>query len=82
MSRNQVFVLFSVFNWTFLLARYGYGAENILSMRVVLADGRIAEVTAEKTEVRKTTYLKENVTHDTSPDSFSLTEHSQPHGRQ
>ena len=32
--------------------RYGYGAENILSMRVVLADGRIAEVTAEKTEVR------------------------------
>ena len=31
--------------------RYGYGAENILSMRVVLADGRIAEVTAEKTEV-------------------------------
>ena len=39
-------------NWP-RFPRYGYGAENILSMRVVLADGRVAEVTAEKTEVRK-----------------------------
>jgi len=38
-------------NWLGTYNKYGYGAENILSMRVVLADGRIAEVTAEKTEI-------------------------------
>ena len=40
-----------VFPWLFSNTRYGYGAEHILSMRVVLADGRIAEVTPEKTKV-------------------------------
>ena len=39
------------FPWLFSNTRYGYGAEHILSMRVVLADGRIAEVTPEKTKV-------------------------------
>merc|ERR1712013_458375 len=38
-------------NWLGTYNKYGYGAENILSMRVVLADGRVAEVTAEKTEI-------------------------------
>ena len=33
------------------MSRYGYGAENILGMRVVLADGRVAEVTPESTQV-------------------------------
>ena len=40
--------------FAFLFARYGYGAEHILSMRAVLADGRIVKVTPEKTKVRNT----------------------------
>ena len=60
--------------------RYGYGAENILSMRVVLADGRIAEVTAEKTEVRiwKTTFLRRK---HSLPDPLSNAKHGSPHGQ-
>ena len=60
--------------------RYGYGAENILSMRVVLADGRIAEVTAEKTEVRiwKTTFLGRK---HSLPDPLSNAKHGGPHGQ-
>merc|ERR1712130_458002 len=38
-------------NWLGTYNKYGYGAENILSMGAVLADGRIVEVTAEKTEI-------------------------------
>merc|ERR1740128_42449 len=38
-------------NWLGTYNKYGYGAENILSMRVVLADGRIAEVSPERTQV-------------------------------
>ena len=61
-----------------LVARYGYGAENILSMRVVLADGRVAEVTAEKTEVRiwKTTFLGRK---HSLPDPLSNAKHGSPH---
>ena len=62
--------------------RYGYGAENILSMRVVLADGRIAEVTAEKTEVRiffeERLFLRRMYS---PPDPLSNAKHGSPHGQ-
>ena len=64
-----------------LFPRYGYGAENILSMRVVLADGRVAEVTAEKTEVSESFFFQfspKNI----SPDSLSNTKHGDPHRQQ
>ena len=38
-------------NWLGTYNKYGYGAEHVLSMRAVLSDGRIAEVTPEKTNV-------------------------------
>jgi hypothetical protein len=38
-------------NWLGTYNKYGYGAENVLAMRAVLSDGRIADVTPEKTEV-------------------------------
>jgi hypothetical protein len=38
-------------NWLGTYNKYGYGAENILAMRAVLSDGRIADVTPQKTEV-------------------------------
>ena len=62
--------------------RYGYGAENILSMRVVLADGRIAEVTAEKTEVGiffrlENDFLRRKYS---PPDPLSNAKHGGPHG--
>ena len=63
--------------------RYGYGAENILSMRVVLADGRVAEVTAEKTEVRiffrlENDFLRRKYS---LPDPLSNAKHGGPHGQ-
>ena len=63
--------------------RYGYGAENILSMRVVLADGRIADVTAEKTEVRIFFRLENNFLRrkHSLPDPLSNTKHGAPHGQ-
>ena len=62
--------------------RYGYGAENILSMRVVLADGRLAEVTTEKTEVEiffrlENKFLRRKYS---LPDPLSNAKHSSPHG--
>ena len=38
-------------NWLGTYNKYGYGAEHVLSMRAVLSDGRIAEVTPDKTQV-------------------------------
>ena len=38
-------------NWLGTYNKYGYGAESVISMKVVLADGRIAVVTHDKTEV-------------------------------
>lgn len=42
-------------NWLGTYNKYGYGAENVLAMRAVLSDGRIADVTPEKTEVGRLT---------------------------
>ena len=63
--------------------RYGYGAENILSMRVVLADGRVAEVTAEKTEVRIFFRLENDSLRRkySLPDPLSNAKHGSPHGQ-
>merc|ERR1712110_11103 len=55
-------------NWLGTYNKYGYGAENILNMRVVLADGRVAEVTAEKTEILSPT--RSTVTHTDSNNLF------------
>ena len=38
-------------NWLGTYNKYGYGAESVISMEVVLADGRIAVVTHDQTEV-------------------------------
>lgn len=38
-------------NWLGTFNKYGYGAENVLSMRAVLADGRIADVYPDRTQV-------------------------------
>ena len=54
-------------SWLSSNTRYGYGAEHILSMRVVLADGRIAEVTPEKTKVSESCSSGKNF-----PSRFSL----------
>ena len=43
-------------NWLGTYNKYGYGAENVLSMRAVLSDGKIADVTPEKTEVSMEAY--------------------------
>ena len=45
------YLLGGVVNWLGTYNKYGYGAENVLSMRAVLSDGKIADVTPEKTEV-------------------------------
>merc|ERR1711887_363382 len=38
-------------NWLGTYNKYGYGAESVLSMRAVLSDGRIADITPDKTEI-------------------------------
>ena len=38
-------------NWLGTYNKFGYGAESVLSMRVVLADGSIAAVSPDKTEI-------------------------------
>ena len=40
-------------NWLGTYNKYGYGAENVLGMRVVLADGRVANVWPNRTEVTR-----------------------------
>ena len=40
-------------NWLGTYNKYGYGAENVLGMRVVLADGRVADVWPNRTEVTR-----------------------------
>jgi len=38
-------------NWLGTYNKYGYGAESVLSMRAVLSDGRVADITPDKTEI-------------------------------
>ena len=38
-------------NWLGTYNKYGYGAESVLEMRAVLADGTIADVSPEATKV-------------------------------
>ena len=38
-------------NWLGTYNKYGYGAESVLQMRAVLADGTIADVSQESTKV-------------------------------
>ena len=40
-------------NWLGTYNKYGYGAESVLQMRAVLADGTIADVSQEATQVDK-----------------------------
>ena len=40
-------------NWLGTYNKYGYGAESVLQMRAVLADGAIADVTPEATQVER-----------------------------
>ena len=73
---NKWVRMIPVKTFAFPIARYGYGAEHILSMRAVLADGRIVEVTAEKTEVGKTSSSEGFLCK--FPDSLPHTKHCRP----
>merc|ERR1711892_1039621 len=55
-------------NWLGTYNKYGYGAENVLAMRTVLSDGRIADVTPEKTEIIHPT--TETITHTNNNNLF------------
>ena len=65
-------------NWLGTYNKYGYGAENVLSMRAVLSDGRIAEVTPEETNVSGCCKAKD-ISYFPFPDNSSYTRNNPSH---